>query len=177
MQRLTFHRYLEQYVRSLSYGKTNSIYKLVKEIPENPRLKEPLFLYALSFSKGDLLLRASSGRPKCSEYFDLFNKYGWNDLMKLLEEDDTRLSNEYRKVYKSYLSRRNMPDTLNDVRRLLHKKTKKLQKQKGVSNYRLYTDLNLDRSNVNAYLKHGDISKVRKETAEEIVGYLEAAYA
>jgi len=174
MQRLTFHRYLERYVRSLSHFKTNNIYKLVKEVPNNLRIREPLLLYAYSFDKVDRLLKASVNCSECSEYTNLTDKYSWSELLRLLEENDTRLGILYRKVYKSYISRRNMPDTENDVRRLIHKKSRELQVNKGVSNYRLYTDLNLNHGNVNAYLKHGDISKVKKETAENILNYLKA---
>jgi len=172
---LTFHRYLERYVRSLSRSNTNSIYKLVKEVPKNLRLREPLFLYAFSFNKGDLLLKASKDCPVCSEYVKLAGEYTWSEFVELLKQDDTRLNELYRKVYRSYISRRDMPDTVNNVRHLLHKKTRKLQEAKGISNYRLYTDLNLNQSNINAYLKHGDIARVNKETAERIVEYLEAA--
>ena len=174
MQRLTFHRYLERYVRSLSHSDSNSINKLAKELPKNPRLKEPLFLYALCFDKTGLLLKASADFTTSVEYNDLASKYGWDEVLELLKEDDKKLDQGYRKVYRSYISRRNMPDTNNDTRRLLHNKTRRVQESKGVSNYRLYTDLNLNQSNVNAYLKHGDISRVGKKTAEKILTYLES---
>ena len=152
MQRLTFHRYLQRYVRSLSIANTNSIYKLVREVPDNLRLREPLFLYAYSFNKMDVLLKASTGCPACAEYYDLADKYQWDELLNLLEENDIRLSNEYRKVYRSYVARKNRPDVENETRRLMHKRTRKLQEQKSISNYRLYTDLKLNQSNINAYL-------------------------
>ena len=174
MQRLTFHRYLEQYVRSLSYGKTNSIFKLANEVSSNPRLKEPLFLYASSFGKVDILLRASENLPVSFEYENLAH-YSWVQLVKLLEENDVRLDHRYHKAYRSYVSRRNMFDTEKDTRRLMHKKIRKLQESKGVSNYRLYSDLKLNQSNVNAYLKHGDIARISKKIAEKIIEYLEAA--
>jgi len=174
MQRLKFNRYLERYVRSLSNANTNNIHKLVSELPDNPRLKEPLFLYAYSFNKMDYLLNASLNHPVHSEYSSLADEYEWDEIVKLLENNDTRLTGRYRKVYRSYISRRNMPDTENSTRRLLYNKTRKLQESKGVSNYRLYTDLKLDQSNINAYLKHGDITRINKETAKRMVAYLEA---
>ena len=174
MRRLTFHRYLERYVRSLSNEKTNSIYKLVKEVPENLRLREPLFLFAFFYNKVDVLLKASAGYPVYSDYRNLAGKYKRDEFIELLEKDDSKLDVLYRKVYKSYLSRRNMPDTENEKRHLIHKKTRRLQENKGVSNYRLYTDLKLNPSNVNAYLKHGNIARIGKKTAEQMVAYLES---
>jgi hypothetical protein len=174
MQQLTFHRYLERYVRSLSNTKTNSVHKLVKEVPENLRLKEPLFLYALCFNKMDLLLKASVNYIMYPEYADLSSKYNQSEFLKLLMNDNTQLNDLYRKVYRSYVSRRDTYDNENYKRRLIHKKTRKLQEAKSVSNYRIYTDLKLNQSNVNAYLKHGDIARVNKETAYKMVEYLEA---
>jgi len=174
MQRLKFHRYLERYVRSLSNGKTNNIYKLAKEVSSNLRLREPLLLYAYSFDKVDRLLKASVNYPVHSEYADMVNKFTWDELIKLLKDNDTILSDLYRKVYRSYVSRRDMPDTKNNIRRLIHKKTRSLQESKGISNYRLYTDLKLNHGNVNSYLKYGDISKLDKRNAERVLKYLEA---
>jgi len=174
MQRLKFHRYLERYVRSLSHGKTNSIYKLVKEVSENLRLREPLLLYAYSFNKVDRLLTASINYPVYSEYADMANKYTRDEIMKLLKNNDENLGELYRKVYRSYVARHDMPDTKNNIRRLIHKNSRSLQESKGISNYRLYTDLKLNHGNVNSYLKYGDISKLNMRNAERILEYLEA---
>lgn len=46
MRRLTFKGFLESYVMELSYMGTCSISKLVNELDDNPRLREPLLLYA-----------------------------------------------------------------------------------------------------------------------------------
>ena len=173
MQRLTFHRYLESYVKRLSEQNTTSIYKLVKEVPTNLRLREPLFLYALCHDKVDILLKASAGCSVCSEYIELAGKYKWSDLLKLLEDNDTRLNSLYHKVYRSYVSRRDTYKRGNSRRHLLYKKTRKLQESKGISNYRLYTDLKLNQSNVNRYLKYGDIAKVSEKVADTMVAYLE----
>jgi len=118
-------------------------------------------------------LRASVGHPVCCEYTELANKYKWNDIIKMLEDNDTKLNHRYQKVYRSYVSKRDMPSIDNDTRRLMHKKTRKLQDSKSISNYRIYTDLGLNQSNVNAYLKSGDISRISKATAEKIIAYLE----
>ena len=147
----------------------------VKEVPSNLRLREPLFLYALCHSKTDILIKASVGCSACTEYFELASNYRWDEILKLLEDDDIRLGNLYRKVYRSYVSRRDAYERENTRRRLIHKKTRELQESKGISNYRIYTDLKLNQSNANRYLKHGDITKVSKRIADKMVAYLEAA--
>ena len=57
MRKLTFEGFLKQYVAELSGVQTASIHRLADCLSENPRLKEPLFLYALAYDKVDLLLR------------------------------------------------------------------------------------------------------------------------
>ena len=57
MRKLTFEGFLEQYVAELSGVQTASAHKLADHMAENPRLKEPLSLYALAFDKVDWLLR------------------------------------------------------------------------------------------------------------------------
>ena len=57
MRKLTFEGFLKQYVAELSGVQTASAHKMADHMAENPRLKEPLFLYALAFDKVDWLLR------------------------------------------------------------------------------------------------------------------------
>ena len=62
MRKLTFEGFLKQYVVELSGVQTASVHKLADCMTENPRLKEPLYLYALAFDKVDLLLRYTVNR-------------------------------------------------------------------------------------------------------------------
>jgi len=172
MRELTFAGYLRQYVRSISTRSTNSIFKLAREVPENPRLREPLLLYAFSIGKIDLLLRASSGCPVCSQYAELGKRYTWESLMNALEDMEMQLGWDYIKVYKSYLSRRDKNKTDSDTKTLMHKEIRYLQALKGVSNYRLYTDLCLSPSNANAFLKNGYVNRLNIEAVERMLHYL-----
>ena len=68
MRKLTFEGFLKQYVVELSGVQTASVHKLADCMTENPRLKEPLYLYALAFDKVDLLLRYTVNRAVAAEY-------------------------------------------------------------------------------------------------------------
>lgn len=57
MRKLSFEGFLKQYVVELSGVQTTNVHKLADCLCENPRMKEPLFLYALTFDKVNLLLR------------------------------------------------------------------------------------------------------------------------
>ncbi|MCL1805253.1 MAG: transcriptional regulator [Clostridiales bacterium] len=174
MRRLTFAGYLNGYVRALSSSKTNSLYKLANEVPQNHRLREPLLLYALSIGKGDVLLKAITDSNLRSQYSNVMRDYDWSKMISALEIKDARLDNGYHKAYHSYVSRRNMPETNAQTKVLMWKKIRRLQEVKGVSNYRLYTDLHLNPSNINAFLKHGGCTKVSLDTARKMIGYLES---
>ena len=177
MRELTFRGYLERYVRSLSSCKTNSVFKLAAEAQVNYRLREPLFLYALNTGKTDILLRATAGSGLHLQYVEMADRYSWEKMLEALESKNESLDRSYHKTYRSYISRRYTSRTDSDTKALMHKKIRRLQNTKGISNYRLYTDLRLNPSNVNSFLKSGDVNKVSLERAREMIAYLESAFS
>ena len=120
MRKLTFEGFLKQYVAELSGVQTASIHKLADRMTENPRLKEPLFLYALA------------------------------QMLLLLEKQSPELPEGYWKVWRSYCSVRDAVLADNDTKELIHRRVLELQEKKKLTNYRLYTDLKLNPGNVNA---------------------------
>ncbi|MFB0921470.1 MAG: transcriptional regulator [Oscillospiraceae bacterium] len=174
MRELTFTGFLKSYVRSLSEAETNSLYKLANEAAnKNPRLREPLLLYAKFTDSTDVLLRAAQKTALYSEYKDLAYKYDKAGFEAALQDSSSHLPDEYKKVWRSYLSKKNQLQNDNHTKELLRNKVVKLQKANGVSNYRLYADLRLNPGNFNAWLKYGDPSKVSLDTARRTVKYLE----
>lgn len=85
MRKLTFEGFLKQYVAELSGVQTASVHKLADCMAENPRLKEPLLLYALTFDKVDLLLRYTATSAVAAEYEQLSNRYSLAQMLLLLE--------------------------------------------------------------------------------------------
>lgn len=146
-----------------------SIYRLAEEAEhKNPRLREPLELYAVFHGKTDVLLRAA----KASWLNYNFLHYSPEQLKKLLADKASPLHENYKKVYRSYLSVSSKKDVDDHTKALLRARILELQKENHISNYRLYRELSLNPGNVNAYLKHGDTDKVSLETARKM---LEAA--
>ena len=165
MRKLTFKGFLAKYVRALSMQNTLSIYRLVREAEcANPRLREPLTLYALFYGQGHALCRAVKG--------------GWIDrqvitcspdeLTVMLRGEHPVLSENFKKVYRSYRVVAAMQQADDNTKRLLLERTRRLQAKNGVSNYRLYRGLGLNPGNVNAYLKTGNTSKVSLKTARRL---------
>ena len=104
MRKLTFEGFLKQYVAELAGVQTASVHKLADCLNENPRLKEPLFLYALAFDKVDLLLRYTANSAVAAEYEQLSNRYSLAQMLLLLENQSPELPEGYRKVWRSYCS-------------------------------------------------------------------------
>ena len=91
MRKLTFEGFLKQYVAELSGVQTASIHKLADCLSENPRLKEPLFLYALAYDKVELLLRYTANSTVAAEYEQLSNRYSLAQMLLFLENQSPEL--------------------------------------------------------------------------------------
>lgn len=176
MRELTFKGFLSQYVKQLSTQETNSLFKLAAEASsDNPRLQEPLLLYAVYSGKPDALLQATKEVQLYQTYARLLSQYDAMAFTELFETASPALSAEYHKVWRSYQARKHRGQADDHTKELMRQKVKRLQKKYGVSNYRIYTDLNLNPGNLNAWLKHGNSKKVSLETARQTLHYVETA--
>ena len=171
MRKLTFEVFLKQYVAELSGMQTASIHKLADCLQENPRLKEPLYLYALAFDKVNLLLRYTESKEYLAEYERLFSTYSLEQTLVLLQNQSAELSESYLKVWRSYCAVRDAALADNDTKELIHRRVVEIQQKKHLTNYRIYVDLKLNPGNVNAWLKHNDSSKMSLDCARQIYKY------
>ncbi len=171
MRKLTFEGFLKQYVAELAGVQTASVHKLADCLDENPRLKEPLFLYALAFDKVDLLLRYTVNSAVVAEYERLSDRYSLAQMLLLLENQSPELPEGYLKVWCSYCSVRDAALADNGTKELIHRRVLELQQKKKLTNYRLYKDLKLNPGNVNAWLKHNDSSKMSLDCARKTYQY------
>ena len=175
MRSLTFKGYLTKYMQSLSLHDSKGVYALAREAAnENPRLREPLFLYALFTDKSDVLMRASKGTKMYGEYRQMMVLLTAHEAERLLETMNETLPSSYTKVYRSYLSVRDRVKNDAHTKMLMHKRTVDLLQEKLITSYRVYKDLSLNPGNVNAYLKHGDVSKLSLDTARRVLKYAES---
>ena len=177
MRELTFNGFLKRYVRELSLQETNSLYKLSAEaVKDNPRLREPLFLYALFSDKMSVLMQACRN-SELLVYYEPLLKYSTDEITSMLSSKSDKLAPEFHKVWRSYQSLKNRNKSDNDTKELMRKKVKRLQDETGVTNYRIYTDLKLNPGNLNAWLKHGDSEKVSLDVARQTLRYVESVRA
>ena len=175
MRNLTFSGYLKKYVRALSYAGTNGLYELAKEaVSTNPRLREPMLLYALFWGKEDVLLQATKDAQLNHEYTVILESYNRDSMEQALLREDAALPERYIRVYKGYLSVRNKTMTDNHIKLLMREYILRVQREKGVSTYRIYTDLNVNHGNLRAFLNHANCTKMSLDKVRSAVAYLDA---
>lgn len=170
MRELTFQGFLKNYIKELSISNSLDSNKLVLEIQKNPRLKEPLYLYSIVSNRQSRLKQLLENNV---DYNNLLRMLINHNLYDLLDSNKSNLGNEYIKVWKSYLSKRNKPQSINHTKGLILNKVNENKKLKNISNYRIYTDLKLNHGNINAWLKNGECDKVSLETARKVLKYVE----
>jgi hypothetical protein len=176
MRVLTFEGFLKGYVRELSLQQTLSMRKLACEaIHDNPRLREPLLLYALFSEQTDRLMVAVAGTALENTYKKILGQYSKTEMLADLKKSDSPLSNNYLKVYRSYVSLRDKKQAEDHTKQLMWGRINRLKEEKHISNYRIYTTLGLNPGNANAYLKHGDPKKIGLSAARKTLHYLESA--
>ena len=79
---------------------------------------------------------------------------------------------EYFKVYASYAAERATAERENRLKILMRDRAVELKEEKHISGYKIYKTLGLNPGNANAYLKHGDASKVSLATARRILDFV-----
>ena len=173
MRELTFVGFLRRYVRDLSMSGTNSISKLTAEAAgDNPRLREPLLLYALFSGKETTLLRSAEGTALEKQYCSVLDRYNKEQMLHAFLTGDPELPSAYHKVWRSYLAQKNRKDTDAQTKELMRQRILAMQADKGVSNYRIYKELNLNPGNINDWLKNGAGEKVSLTTARRAFEYV-----
>ncbi len=176
MRELTIVGFLSRYVRELSMSGTNSISKLAREAAKyNYRLREPLLLYALFTDNSALLQNRIDNDTLREQYNAIFDHYSKTKMLQALKENDPALSAEYRKVWRSYLAQKNRKETDAQTKELLRQRILSMQKEKGVSNYRIYKTLGLNPGNINDWLKNGAGEKVSLSTARKAFEFVQSA--
>lgn len=173
MRKLSFKTFLLRTLKGLSSNGNTSPYKLAKELPENPRLLQPLCLYLLLTYNEQQRLNLFRRFPAIAQEF------ANQSLLRLPASDlehslDTMQDAEdgYHKLWCSYVSVRDRHQADNHTKMLMCRRVRELQTQKQISNYRIYRDLNLNAGNINAWLTHQDVSKVSLSTARRTLNYL-----
>lgn len=176
MRQLTFSGYLESYVQYLAGQQTVALPRLVAATVSNPRVAEPLFLWAATTGRADRLAELLADRPRLQE--ELMTLQSLNEhgrLESTLATEDPVLRPEYWKAWRSYVVRRDSHARDTQLKLAARKRALALQAVKNVSRYRMAKDLGLNQGNLHAFLGQGNPNKLSLDHAFELVNYLESA--
>lgn len=166
MKTLTFKGFLKSYLIELSFCNSSAVTKLCKEVSSNLRLAEPLTLFIKMTCTKEQINKINSSiiNSLLKELSDVY------DVEKALQNN--LLSDNFQKVYNSYIVVLNKKKREEKSKLLMLKKIKQVQQDKHISNYRIYTDLKLNAGNINDYLTNGKVDKLSLQTAEKILNYV-----
>jgi hypothetical protein len=176
MRQLTFKGFLEPYVKHLAGRQTLALSQLAALTRSEPRLAEPLLLFAVTTGRASRLSSLLEGRGALErELATLVSLEQQGRLESALATEDRRLRPEYSKVWRSFVVRRDAYARDEQLKLEARKRALALEKAKGVSRYRMAKDLGLNQGNLHAFLSQGNPSKLSLDRAYELVEYLEAA--
>lgn len=173
MSRITFKGWLKMELFRMSGAESLDLRILATRAQKSrPRLAAPLLLYAMETNVTERLLKSIYKKDLLREYKEVILLCHDKPIAELSLEEEEKLPWTYRKLLASWRTAKNRNESLTDSKRLRLERTRMLQKETGISNAQIYQTLDLNPGNVNAYLKHGDTSKVSLETATRIMKFL-----
>ena len=164
MRELTFKGYLEQQLCELSDCQSKSLYKFARLAENNARLKDVLCLYLSIYVEEKL-------KDQLTKKYSYLSKNCERLYGKVPEQFDDTLS-EYKTIYDNYLNKKNAKNNDDMLKERMQKRIVELKDEKGISNYRIYKELNLNPGNVNAFLKNADVSKVGLNTVRRMLAFV-----
>ena len=168
MKQLTFLGFLKKYLKDLSLCESCSVTKLEKELDKNIRLLEPLTLYIKMIMTETQISSIKNQKLQAS----LLQTNNISNVEEALQREI--MSENFQKVYTSYKFYINKKDRENNMKKIMLKRIQKLQKEKQISNYKIYTNLHLNAGNINAFLSNNNVEKLSINTAEKILQYVSA---
>jgi len=175
MRRPVFNRWIKRQVLEIAGTDSFSLRKLAAAAQKkNPRLVEPLLLYAIIAGQVDRLISFVYKNDVLESYKSVLPVLMGIDLEEaaLSGQFVDSLPREYSKILTSYRASYNRPETAKDSKRMRWERSRALQLEKGVATADIYRALGLNAGNVNAYMKHGDTDKVSLQNATDIMTYL-----
>jgi hypothetical protein len=169
MRKLTLKGFIYDYVKDLSFSNTSSITKLVYELNENPRLKEPLILHGILSGMPSQIYKKAP--DFYNEYLKIKDEIG---NPALIMEHYDNLHENYKKILNTYKYKRDRTTNDNHTKSLMRNNIIQIQNLKSITNYQIYTRLRMNQGNVNCFLKNGDASKLSLDAVRTILDYVKS---
>lgn len=177
MKPLTFAGFLKKYVQDLSGMATLNCRKLAKAAEvESPRLREPLAMLLFLTHSPEACRKALRGCSKTSVQFNYLNAFqSVDDLFDAMENQTAELPERFLKAYRSYRSVRDRNKNEQWTKSLMRKRILKLQAEKHMTDYRIYTALRLNPGNYSEFMRHQKLNRLSLSKVRRILFFLENA--
>lgn len=169
MREWTLKGYLLSQLQMFSDYDGVSLYAFSDMARSNARLQDALCMYLMLYVDDSLRNR-------------LMKKYAYlqapcQSLAGLTVDNvesffDCDQFSEYQTVYSNYCYLRDRGEKEDKLKRIMYQKIAERQREKNLTNYRIYTQLRLNPGNINAFLKNGDVSKVSLDTTRQILAFV-----
>ncbi len=166
MRIMSFATYLNREAKKLSHDLRGAT--LEKRVKKNERLLHIYCLYVL-FSRDFILEslsffeRYESIHKQLLYFYHKYQKFKELSNLDELDEKDflyILYTSYYEDVYKKEIKKK---EYLSELHIIMQKK--------GISNYRVYTDLNLNPGNANDFLRNGSLKKMSYQNVKRILEY------
>ncbi len=173
MKTKTFMSFLKDYVKDMNPEQSLSLFKNEKYARLDARLLNVYTFYVL-FNREVIktLLNKQDKLPVLYKKYENYQlKYNELTLENLkLKVGTLDAFDELKQLYTSY---QNLVVNKNLVlKRMYHKKIIDIKNEKKISNYRIYSDLNLNHGNTNEYLKNKKFEKLSLLNIKKIMNYV-----
>lgn len=176
MKTKTFMSFLRDYAKDMNPEKSLSLFKNEKYARRDKRLLNVYSFYVFfNHDVTDTLLQKKDKLQnlynKYEEYKLKYNGVDLNNLEQKVESLDS--FDELNKLYTSYKNLEVNKDLIQ--KKLYHKIIMQAKSEKNISNYRIYTDLNLNQGNTNDFLKNKRLEKLSLDNIKKIAAYVASA--
>lgn len=176
MKTKTFMSFLRKYAKDMNPEQSLSLFKNEKYVKSDTRLLNVYSFYVF-FDQDvrDTLLQKKDKLQKLYKKYEEYNsKYDGVDLNNL--EQKVKSLDSFDELNQLYTSYKNLVVNKNIVQKnLYHKIIMQTIKEKNISNYRIYTDLNLNQGNTNDYLRNKRFEKLSIDNIKKIANYVASA--
>ena len=176
MKTKTFMSFLRDYAKDMNPEQSLSLFKNEKYVKSDTRLLNVYSFYVFfNHDVTDTLLQKKDKLQRLyKKYEEYKSKYDGVELNYLDQEVESLDSfDELKQLYTSY---KNLVVNKNIIQKnLYHKIIMQTKNEKNISNYRIYTDLNLNQGNTNDYLRNKRFEKLSLDNIKKIANYVTSA--
>jgi hypothetical protein len=176
MKTKTFMSFLRDYAKDMNPEQSLGLFKNEKYVKSDTRLLNVYSFYVFfNHDVTNTLLQKKDKLPNLyKKYEEYKSKYDGVDLKNLEQKVESLDSfNELNKLYTSYKNLVVNKDLVQ--KKLYYKIIMQTKNEKNISNYRIYTDLNLNQGNTNDYLRNKRFEKLSLDNIKRIANYVVSA--